>query len=102
VLRALVLVGLAGRSVAHALLRGHHRQWITWSLRVLIFWGTYTGWLFVPLCAVLLVYRLLRHRDVRAVFPAFVRQIALPAALAITLFLLQLFWVLGPHFVSAL
>jgi len=102
VLLPFVLVGLAEVIVAHALLRERHRQWITWSLPALIFWGTYTDWLFVPLCAVILVYRLLRHRDVRAVFPAFVRQIALPAALAITLFLLQLFWVLGPHFVSAL
>ena len=102
VLLPFVLVGLAEVIVAHDLLRERHRRWITWSLPGLIFWGTYTDWLFVPLCAVLLVYRLLRHRDVRAVFPTFVRQIALPAALAITFFLLQLFWVLGPHFVSAL
>jgi len=102
VLLPFVLVGLGEVVVAHALLHERHRQWITWSMPVLIFLGTYTDWLFVPLCAVLLVYRLLRHRDVRAVFPTFVRQIALPAALAITFFLLQLFWVLGPHFVSAL
>src|SRR5262245_50182174 len=102
VLLPFVLVGLAEVIVAHALLRERHRRWITGSLPVLIFWGMYTDWLFVPLCAVILVYRLFRHRDVKVVFPAFVRQIALPAALAITLFLLQLFWVLGPHFVSAL
>jgi len=102
VLLPFVLVGLAEVIVAHALLRERHRRWITWSLPVLIFWGTYTDWLFVPLCAVILVYRLFHHRDVRAIFPAFVRQVALPAALAVTLFFLQLFWVLGPHFVSAL
>ena len=97
-----VLVGLAEVIVAHGLLRERHRQWITWSLPGLIFWGMYTDWLFAPLCAVVLVYRLLCHRDVRAVFPTLVRQIVLPAALAVTLFFLQLFWVLGPHFVSAL
>src|SRR6266446_6435658 len=102
VLLPFVLVGLAEVIVAHDLPQECHRRWITWSLPVLIFWGAYTDWLFVPLCAVILVYRLLHHRDVKAIFPAFVRQIALPAALAVTLFFLQLFWVLGPHFGSAL
>src|SRR5215510_3299764 len=102
VLLPFVLVGLVEVIVAHSLLRERHRRWLTWSLPGLIFWGMYTDWLFLPLGAVILVYRLFRHRDVRAIFPAFVRQVALPAALAITLFLLQLFWVLGPHFVSAL
>ena len=102
VLLPFVLVGLAEVIVAHALLRERHRRWIAWSLPGLIFWGTYTDWLFVPFCAVILVYRLLRHRDVRVIFPAFVRQVAVPAALAITLFMFQLFWVLGSHFVSTL
>ena len=102
VLLPFVLVGLAEVIVAHALLRERHRRWITRSLPVLIFWGTYTDWLFVPLCAVILMYRLLHHRDVRAIFPAFVWQVAIPSAVAITLFFLQLFWALGPHFVSAL
>src|SRR5215831_3559602 len=102
VLLPFVLVGLAEVIVAHGLLRERYRRWITWSLPGLIFWGTYTDWLFVFFCVVILLYRLLRHRDVRAIFPAFVRQVAIPAALAVTLFLLQLFWVLGPHFVSAL
>src|SRR5215510_354820 len=102
VLLPFVLVGLAEVIVAHGLLRERYRQWITWSLPGLIFWGTYTDWLFVPLCAVILLYRLLRHRDIRAIFPTFVWQVAIPAALAVALFLLQLFWVLGPHFVPAL
>jgi hypothetical protein len=102
VLLPFVLVGLVEVIVAHGLLRERHRRWLTWSLPGLIFWGTYTDWLFVPLCAVILVYRLLRHRDLRVIFPAFVRQVALPAALAVLLFVLQLFWVLGPHFISAL
>jgi len=102
VLLPFVLVGLAEVIVAHDLLRERHRRWITWSLPGLIFWAMYTDWLFVPLCAVIFVYRLLRHRDMRTVLPSFVWQVALPAALAITLFLLQLFWVLGPHFISAL
>ena len=102
VLLPFVLVGLAEVIVAHALLPERHRRWITWSLPVLIFWGMYTDWLFVPLCAVILLYRLLRRRDIRATSSAFLWQIALPAALALTLFFLQLFWVLGPHFVPAL
>ena len=88
--------------LAHGVLRERHRRWVTWSLPGLIFWGTYTDWLFVPLCAVILIYRLRHHRDIRAISPAFVRQVALPATLAIICFLLQLFWVLGPPFVSAL
>src|SRR4030095_8441316 len=62
----------------------------------------YTDWLFLPLCAMILLYRLLRRRDIRATSSAFLWQIALPATLALTLFFLQLFWVLGPHFVPAL
>jgi hypothetical protein len=102
VLLPFVLVGLVEVVVAHGLLHERPRRWLTWSLPGLIFWGMYTDWLFLPLCAVILVYRLLHYRDVRAIFPAYVWQVALPAALAITLFLLQVFWVLGPHFVSAL
>ena len=102
VLLPFVLVGLAEVMLAHGVLRERHRRWVTWSLPGLIFWGTYTDWLFVPLCAVILIYRLRHHRDIRAIFPAFVRQVALPATLAIICFLLQLFWVLGPPFVSAL
>jgi hypothetical protein len=102
ILLPFVLVGLAEVIMAHALLPERHRRWITWSLPVLIFWGMYTDWLFAPLCAVILLYRLPRCRDIRATSSAFLWQIALPAALALTLFFLQLFWVLGPHFVPAL
>jgi len=102
VLLPFVLVGLIEVVVAHALLPERHRRWLTWSLPVLIFWGVYTDWLFVPLCAAILGYRLLRCRHGSATLSAFVWQIALPAAVALTLFVLQLFWVLGPHFVSAL
>jgi len=102
VLLPFVLVGLVEVIVAHGLLRERYRRWLTWSLPGVIFWGTYTDWLFVPLCAVIFLYRLLRYRDIKAILPAFVWQVAIPAALAVTLFLLQLFWVLGPHFVSAL
>lgn len=103
VLLPFVLVGLAEVILAHALLPERHRRWITWSLPVLIFWGMYTDWLlFLLLCAMILLYRLLRRRDIRATSSAFLWQIALPAALALALFFLQLFWVLGPHFVPAL
>lgn len=86
VLLPFVLVGLAEVILAHALLPERHRRWITWSLPVLIFWGMYTDWLFLPLCAMILLYRLLRRRDLRATSSAFLWQIALPAALALTLF----------------
>jgi hypothetical protein len=102
VLLPFVLVGLAEVIVARALLQERHRRWITWSLPVLIFWGMYTDWLFFPLGAVILVYRLLHCRNISSTFPAFVWQVVVPAALALTLFFLQLYWVLGPHFVSAL
>ena len=102
VLLPFLMVALAEVIVAHKLLGERYRQWITRSVPVLIFWGTYTDWLFVPLCAVMLLYRLRRCRNSSPVLPSFVRQIMLPAAVAITLFLLQLFWVLGPHFLSAL
>lgn len=102
VLLPFVLVALAEVIVVHALLRECHRRWITWSLPGLIFWGMYTDWLFVPFCAVILLYRLLRLRDIRAVFPAFMWQVAIPATVALACFFLQLFWVLGRPFVSAL
>jgi hypothetical protein len=102
VLLPFVLVGLIEVIVAHALLRERYRQWLTWSLPVLIFWGTYTDWLFVPLCVMIFLYRLLRFRKIRATFSAFVWQVAMPATVAITLFFLQLFWALGPYFGPAL
>jgi hypothetical protein len=102
VLLPFVLVGLAEVIVARALLQERHRRLITWGLPGLTFWGMYTDWLFVPLGAVILVYRLLHCRNISATFPAFVWQIVVPAALALTFFFLQLYWVLGPHFVSTL
>jgi hypothetical protein len=102
VLLPFVLVGLIEVIVARALLRERSRQWLTWSLPALIFWGTYTDWLFVPFCAVIFLYRLLRHRSIRATFAPFVWQVAMPAAVAIMFFLLQLGWALGPYFGPAL
>ncbi|HEY5867559.1 MAG TPA: hypothetical protein VI542_18715 [Candidatus Tectomicrobia bacterium] len=102
VLLPFVLVGLVEVIMARALLRERYRRWLTWSLPGLIFWGTYTDWLFVPLCAVIFLYRLLRLRSISATFSTFVWQVAMPAAVAVMLFLLQLGWTLGPHFGPAL
>ncbi len=97
-----LLVVLAEVMVAHALVRKRYRQWITRLLPVLVFWGMYTDWLFAPLCAVIVLYRLLRRHPGNAVLPSLAWQIMLPAASAIAIFLLQLFSVLGPGFLSAL
>jgi hypothetical protein len=102
VLLPFVLVGLVEVSVARALLRERSRRWLAWVLPVLIFWGTYTDWLFIPFVAVILLYRLLRSRSIRATFSTFVWQAAMPAAAAVMLFLLQLGWALGPYFGPAL
>ena len=80
VLLPFVLVGLIEVIVARALLRERYLRWLTWSLPVLIFWGTYTDWLFVPFVAVIFLYRLLRLRSIRATFSTFVWQVAMPAA----------------------
>ena len=102
VLLPFALVGLVEVIVARTLLRERHRRWLTWSLPALIFWGTYTDWLFVPFIAVIFLYRLLRLRSIRATFSAFVWQVAMPATAAVLLFLLQLGWALGPYFGPAL
>jgi hypothetical protein len=102
VLLPFLLVVFTEVIVAHALVGEHLRQWLARLLPVLVFWGMYTDWLFAPLCAVILLYRLLRRQAGSAVWPAFAWQIMLPAAGAIAIFLLQLFWVLGTGFLSAL
>ena len=102
VLLPFVLVGLVEVIVARALLRERYRRWLAWSLPVLIFWGTYTDWLFIPFVAVIFLYRLLRFRSIGTTLSTFVWQAAMPAAMAVMLFVVQLGWALGPYFGPAL
>lgn len=102
VLLPFVLVVLAEVIRAHGLLQPRYRRWLSWSVPVLMFWGMYTDWLFLPLCVVLLCYRWCRGSTIRADWLALVGQLIVPVALALTLFCLQLFWVLGSQFVVAL
>lgn len=102
VLVPFVLVILGELNAAHGLLGPRQQRVGRWAIPVLVFWGTYTDWLFLPLCAVILVYRLWQRQPWRAALGAYLWQIALPATLAVTCFALQGFWALGPDFISTL